>query len=128
MSIESYQADIETALADLGQRDVIARIWRKDHNVWKPEPAEIVNRLGWLDACDLMSQQVPELRSFAREVIDAGFRHVVLLGMGGSSLGSEVFRQVFGSADGYPELIILDSTLPAMVTSVTGAIDPARTK
>jgi len=122
-----YQSEIEAALAELDQRNIIERIWRKDHTVWKPDPAEIANRLGWLNVGDLMSRQIPDLQSFAGEVRDAGFRHVVLLGMGGSSLGPEVLRQVFGSAEGYPELIVLDSTLPATVMSVTEAIDPVHT-
>ena len=127
MSIGTYLADVEATLADLSQRDVVGHIWRKDHTVWKPNPTEIANRLGWLTITDLMREQVPALQSFAQEVRDAGFRHVVLLGMGGSSLGPEVLRQVFGSAEGYPELIVLDSTVPARVQSVTGAIDPAHT-
>ena len=69
----------------------------------------------------------PGLTSFADEVRHAGFRHVVLLGMGGSSLGPEVLRQTLGSAPGYPELLVLDSTVPAWVLSVAQAIDPART-
>jgi len=117
----------EAAMADLQQRDVVGRIWQKDHTVWKPEPTEIANRLGWLTVTDLMSEQVPALVSFAEEIKDASFRNVVLLGMGGSSLGSEVLRQAFGSAPGYPELIVLDSTVPACVLAVTEAIDPART-
>ena len=58
---------------------------------------------------------------------EGGFRHVVLLGMGGSSLGVEVLRQVLGNARGYPELIVLDSTVPAAVQSVTETIEPAHT-
>jgi glucose-6-phosphate isomerase/transaldolase/glucose-6-phosphate isomerase len=67
------------------------------------------------------------MQALAQEVRDAGIRHVVLLGMGGSSLGPEVLRQTFGSAPGYPELIVLDSTVPGWVQSVTDAIDPAHT-
>jgi len=122
-----YFPDVETTLVDLQQRNVVARIWQKDHTVWKPDPEEITNRLGWLTVTDLMSEQVPALVSFAEEVKDAGFRNVVLLGMGGASLGSEVLRQTFGSAAGYPELIVLDSTVPACVQAVTEAIDPIRT-
>ena len=113
-----YLGDIEAALADLARRDVVGRIWRKDHTVWKPEPTEITNRLGWLTVPDLMLEQIPALRCFADEVKEAGFRHVVLLGMGGSSLGPEVMRQAFGSTAGYPELIVLDSTIPARVYSL----------
>ena len=122
-----YLPDVETGLADLQRQDVVGRIWRRDHTVWKPDPTEIANRLGWLTVSDIMCEQVPALEEFALEVRDAGFEHVVLLGMGGSSLGPEVIRQTFGSADGYPELIMLDSTVPAWLQDVTDAIDPTRT-
>jgi len=126
-SIGRYLDDVEAALADLSRCDVVGRIWRKDHTVWKPDPSEIANRLGWLTIIDFMHEKVPALHSFAQEVQDTGFRHVVLLGMGGSSLGSEVLRQTFGSATGYPELIVLDSTVPAWIQAVIEAIDPAHT-
>ncbi len=119
--------DVKAALADLQKREVVARIWRKDHTVWKPDPREIANRLGWLTVTDLMREQVPKLASFAEEIKNAGFRHVVLLGMGGASLGSEVLHRTFGSAAGYPALIVLDSTVPAWVHSVAEAINPAHT-
>jgi glucose-6-phosphate isomerase/transaldolase/glucose-6-phosphate isomerase len=119
--------DVEAALADFPKREVIPRIWRKDHTVWKPDPREITNRLGWLTVTDLMSEQVPGLVSFAGEIRKAGFRNVVLLGMGGASLGSEVLQQTFGSAIGYPELMVLDSTVPTWVQAVTEAINPAHT-
>jgi glucose-6-phosphate isomerase/transaldolase/glucose-6-phosphate isomerase len=127
LDIGNYLGDVEAALADLGRRDIVGRIWRKDYTVWKQEPAEITNRLGWLSVTDLMTEQIPLLQSFAREVKDAGFRHVVLLGMGGSSLGPEVLRQTFRSTAGYPELIVLDTTVPAWVQAVRESIDPAHT-
>ena len=58
-SIGTYLADVEASLADLSRRDVIGRIWQKDHAVWKSEPSEITNRLGWLTITDLMSEEVP---------------------------------------------------------------------
>jgi len=126
-SIGRYLGDMEAVLADLSQRDVVGRMWRKDHTVWKPDPSEITNRLGWLAITELMREQIPALQTFAQEIRDSGFRHIVLLGMGGSSLGSEVLRQTFGSAVGYPELIVLDSIIPASVQAVTESIDPAHT-
>jgi glucose-6-phosphate isomerase len=126
VSLGIYVSDVKMAVADLERRDVVRRIWQKDHSVWKLDPTEITNRLGWLTVTDLMWEQVPALESFAREVQDAGFRHVVLLGMGGSSLGPEVLRATFGSVSGYPELIVLDSTIPSCVQSVAQVIDPAR--
>ena len=115
----------EAALADLRSRDLVGRIWKRDHTVWKPDPTEIADRLGWLDVAGSMREQVNSLQAFAQEVRDDGIRHVVLLGMGGSSLGPEVLRQTFGSAPGFPELIVLDSTVPDAVLAVTEEIDPA---
>ena len=126
-SLGDYLAGVESALSGLKSRRVISRIWSGDHTVWKPEPTEISNRLGWLTVTDAMREQTPAMQALAQEVRDAGIRHVVLLGMGGSSLGPEVLRQTFGSAPGYPELIVLDSTVPGWVQSVTDAIDPAHT-
>jgi glucose-6-phosphate isomerase len=119
--------DIEATLANLQKQEVVARIWRKDHTVWKPVPEEIANRLGWLTVTDLMREQIPSLVSFAEEIRNDGFRHIVLLGMGGASLGAEVLHRTFGSAAGYPEFMVLDSTVPAWVQAVTEAIDPAHT-
>lgn len=119
--------EIESVLAGLERRQVISRIWSGDHTVWKPDPTEIADRLGWLTVTDFMRKQIPAMETLATEVRDAGFRHLVLLGMGGSSLGPEVLRQTFGSAPGYPKLIVLDSTVPAWVRSVADAIDPAHT-
>ena len=126
-SLGSYLPDVESALADLQRRQVISRVWSGDHTVWKPDPTEITNRLGWLTVTDVMCEQAPVMEAFANEVRNAGFRHVVLLGMGGSSLGPEVLRQTFGSAPGFPELIVLDSTVPAWVQSIAETIDPAHT-
>ncbi len=119
--------EVESTFEDLQKRDIISRIWRKDHTVWKASPGEISNRLGWLDCIDQMRREAPALETFAGEIRQAGFRHVVLLGMGGASLGAEVLRQTFGSAPGYPELIVLDSTVPEAIGAVTKAIDPVKT-
>lgn len=122
-----YQADVERAAAELERADVPGRLWRKDHTVWQPEPDEITNRLGWLDLPEYMPKRVREVTAFAREVRQAGFRHIVLLGMGGSSLAPEVFRQTFAWKKGYPELIVLDSTVPETIRAVTAEIEPERT-
>ncbi|MFH1382975.1 MAG: glucose-6-phosphate isomerase [Chloroflexota bacterium] len=126
-SLGGYEANVQETLDKLNGEDIVRRIWSKDYTVWKPEPTEISDRIGWLAVTDFMHEQVPALESFVREVRDAGFRHIVLLGMGGSSLGAEVIRQVFGSASGYPQLLVLDSTIPAVVRAVSVTIDPART-
>ena len=121
------QTEVHAALEEMAQTRVVARLWRKDHTLWKPEPREIENRLGWLTVAEEMQKQVGPLREFAESVCEAGFSHVVLLGMGGSSLGPEVLRSTFGSARGFPRLWVLDSTVPGAVREVTKSIRPART-
>jgi glucose-6-phosphate isomerase len=71
------------------------------------------------DVCD-------DLASFAEEIRGAGYRDVVLLGMGGSSLAPEVLRAALGIRDGYPDLAVLDTTDPASIRGVENALDPAK--
>ena len=118
---------LEEILANLRRRNIVGHVWRGDHTVWKPDPTEITDRLGWLTITDRMRDRVPGLAAFADEIKSEGYRHVVLLGMGGSSLGPEVIGQTFGSAPGCPKLIVLDSTIPDSVQAVSEEIDPART-
>ena len=120
-------ASLNSALDQLQAQQTLPRIWRGDHTVWSQSPVEIVDRLGWLRAPDEMATKVAALKAFADEVRAAGFRHVVLLGMGGSSLGPEVFRRSFSPAPGYPPLIVLDSTVPRWLAAVDAAIDPKHT-
>src|SRR5438094_1287427 len=126
-NLGSLQPMVESAMKEMANTRVVARLWAKDHTLWKPEPTEIANRLGWLGVAEQMREQAGPLRAFAQSVRTAGFRHVVLLGMGGSSLGPEVLRCTFGSAQGYPRLWVLDSTVPGAVREVTQSIHPART-
>ena len=132
-SLESQFPEVRSALDEVEQRDMVRRMWRKDHTLWKRDPAEISDRLGWLTVSEHMCEQAPMLEAFAREIKDAGYKHVVLLGMGGSSLGPEVLGQSFQNQSvgrgesGFPPLIILDSTVPARVRTVAAEIDPAKT-
>lgn len=122
-----FQSTVNPALDALTQAQVIERLWAKDHRVWKQDPREILDRLGWLTLQDQMPQQLGQLRNCASTAKEMKVRDVVLLGMGGSSLGPEVFRTVFGSQKGAPRLWVLDSTVPGWVRQVTGAISPSRT-
>jgi transaldolase/glucose-6-phosphate isomerase len=83
--------------------------------------------MGWLSLPQTMHEHIDELEGFAKTIKDAGMKHAVLLGMGGSSLAPEVYQRTFGNRSGYPELIVLDSTHPAAVRAVERRIDPLRT-
>jgi glucose-6-phosphate isomerase/transaldolase/glucose-6-phosphate isomerase len=108
-------------------REPVARLWRRDHTLWKPSPVEIANRLGWLDLPTSMRGAAAELKPFAAQALERGFRDVVLLGMGGSSLCAEVLRLAFPPREGFPKLHVLDSTVPAAIERVSRAADLAHT-
>lgn len=117
----------ERRLQQIEKEDVVNRVWRKDHTVWKPEPAEIANRLGWLGVAEQMRERVPELEDFAKGVASEGFTRAVLLGMGGSSLAPQVLRGTFGVKRGSLDLVVLDSTHPSSVAGVERSVDLDRT-
>ncbi len=123
----SFQSVVNPALVALNQAQAIERLWAKDHRLWKPDPKEIVDRLGWLTVQDQMRQQLGQLQRCVVAAKGLNIKDVVLLGMGGSSLGPEVFRTLFGSQKGFPRLWVLDSTIPGWVGQVTKAISPSRT-
>jgi len=128
LQLGPYQKRVQRRLKEWRKLQLAARVWQKDHALWSGEPQpELSDRLGWLELPERMAGEVAGLRAFADQVKADGIKHVVLLGMGGSSLAPEVFQQTFGNAPGYPELQVLDSTHPAAVKAAEARIDPART-
>ena len=123
----AYGEIVSNTLRRLDAERVVRRIWDRDHTVWKPDPEGIVDRLGWLDLPSTMRDTASEMTEFADEVSHAGFRHVVLFGMGGSSLAAEVLQQTCAPSEHPLKLIVLDSTIPEAVGETADAIDPART-
>ncbi len=129
-SLGALDLAVSARLQVLEMDQVIFRLWAKDVRLWKDDPAHhasIKNRLGWLEIVDVFLKKVPELEAFAAEIKSAGFRHVLLLGMGGSSLCPEVLRLSFGVAPGFPDLRVLDSTDPAAVRAASAGIDLEKT-
>ena len=125
-------AAIERPLAErvaLAAREEVARrIWRKDDTLFGPAgQPEVADRLGWLTVATAMLAEVADLEEFAAGVRADGIEHVVLLGMGGSSLAPEVIRRSFGDRDGHPRLVMLDSTDASAVREVQEGVALART-
>jgi transaldolase / glucose-6-phosphate isomerase len=108
--------------------NVAQRVWRRDPSLWGgPGVAEIEDRLGWLTVSEAMLEHAPALEEFAQQCRADGFTDVVLLGMGGSSLGPEVIRRSFGDVPGGLRLQVLDSTHPDVVLAVQESVDLAKT-
>lgn len=114
-------------LARVGAASVIPRVWSNDHTVWGDDPAEIADRLDWLHLPETMPAALERIDRFVDGVREDGFQHVLLLGMGGSSLAPETFSRVFAAADGRPSLDVLDSTHPDAVRAVEKDLDLSRT-
>ncbi len=106
---------------------ILPRIWAHDFRVWKPDPAEITNRLSWLHLPFAMTREIDRLESFARDAVTDGFTHALLLGMGGSSLAPETYAMTFGTTPGHLEPTVLDSTHPDAIAEVERKLDPAKT-
>ncbi|MCL4835184.1 MAG: bifunctional transaldolase/phosoglucose isomerase [Caldilineaceae bacterium] len=119
------QARIDSALAGMDESQLVARIWANSHTVWKPQPAEIGNRLGWLRIAEQMRKEKPCLDGLAQDLQNEGYKAAIVLGMGGSSLAPEVFGTSFHGTE--IALSILDSTHPDAVAAADSAIDPATT-
>jgi len=124
---QHYQNEIEKAIQHLQDEKILARIWQRDHTVWRPSAEEISNRLGWLDIAERMQAAIPEIQQVVDQVCRDGLTHALLLGMGGSSLAPEVFRKVFGVKPGYLDLAVLDSTDPGAVLKFRRDLDPQTT-
>jgi glucose-6-phosphate isomerase len=122
-----YTSPVESSLAEIAENNILGRIWAQDHTVWKPEPTEISNRLGWLNIAQTMKQNIARIQQLVSAVQAAGYTNVLLLGMGGSSLAPEVFRKVFGVLPDYLDLAILDSTVPGAVLDLAQKLDPVHT-
>ena len=121
----SLSAAVDETLDEWNSGGKVKRLWARDASLWTNSQED--KWLGWLDIVNEQQRSIRRLANFAEEVRDAKFCHVLLLGMGGSSLCPEVIRKSFGKIDGFPELHVLDSTDPAQIKSFENKIDLANT-
>lgn len=126
-SLGKYKTTIDNALKRMEDEKTNQRIWNFDYFVWKDQPTEISNRLGWLHSPEIMIDAVPSISAFVDSVRASGYKDAILLGMGGSSLAPEVFRLTFGVREGYLDLSVLDSTDPGAVIEQRNRVDLSKT-
>ncbi|HVS81284.1 MAG TPA: bifunctional transaldolase/phosoglucose isomerase [Pyrinomonadaceae bacterium] len=121
----SLKEAASATLEEWAASDKVSRLWARDASLWTG--ADEADWLGWLSIVSEQKKNATRFAKFAEEVADIGFSHVLLLGMGGSSLCPEVFRKTFGKIEGFPELHVLDSTDPAQIKSIETKIDLSNT-
>jgi transaldolase/glucose-6-phosphate isomerase len=125
LHLGSHQKPVDDAIQRIEKEKFVERIWAKDATLWKNDDAHkkiIANALGWLGVAEDMTKHAAELKQFA-DSVRGEFTHFVVLGMGGSSLCSEVTKRVFNT----PQLLVLDSTVPEAVQALEDQIDVAKT-
>ncbi|HEX4136882.1 MAG TPA: bifunctional transaldolase/phosoglucose isomerase [Bryobacteraceae bacterium] len=118
-------AEVQTAAEDWSRSGKVARLWNRDKTLWTN--ADEDKWLGWLDIADRQLEQKSVFAAVANQARSGGYRDVVVLGMGGSSLCPEVLSMTFGQQEGFPKLHILDSTDPAEVKAIEDLADPKTT-
>jgi transaldolase/glucose-6-phosphate isomerase len=114
------------ALAELAEADAVARTWAADHTLWRDDPTEIADRLGWLTIVPDMAAQLDDVVARCA-ALAADIDHVLLAGMGGSSLFPEVVARGADPAPGSPTLHVLDTTDPAAIARLGADLPPDRT-
>jgi transaldolase / glucose-6-phosphate isomerase len=122
---ESLASSVKSTIADWQSKGKVKKLWGRDASLWTGDDES--KWLGWLDIVEEQKAQHDQLDKLAKEVRARGFEHILLLGMGGSSLCPEVLRMTFGRIPHFPTLHVLDSTDPAQVKAFEHQIDIPKT-
>jgi glucose-6-phosphate isomerase len=118
---QELRSAVDAAAADWQTNNKLARFWQKDPGLWTRDGEE--NWLGWIDIVERQQKDLAAFAALADDVKSTGFKTVLLLGMGGSSLCPEVLSVTFGQQPGFPALHIVDSTDPAQVKAARDKVD-----
>jgi transaldolase/glucose-6-phosphate isomerase len=122
---QELAAAVKAGIDDWRAAGKVRRLWQRDASLWTG--ADEAAWLGWLGVAEEEIAHSDALRLVAQDAKEGGFSHVLLLGMGGSSLCPEVLKMTFGKISGWPELFVLDSTDPAQIKAFENKIDLSRT-
>jgi transaldolase/glucose-6-phosphate isomerase len=125
MELGNYQKIVDARLTSFQEQNFSERLWRKDGSLWKKDTEtrkRIQNSLGWLHVPEKMEANLACLRAFTQEMREAGFRHVVHMGMGGSSLAPLAFQRIFSPSPYGLPLTVLDTTAPATIRGIENQV------
>jgi transaldolase/glucose-6-phosphate isomerase len=125
LELGEYQKAVAVRLGRLEAEKFTERLWRKDGSLWQKDPQSperLKNSLGWLHVPEKMEANLTCLIAFTQEMREAGFRHVVHLGMGGSSLAPLAFQRIFSPGPFGLPLTVLDTTAPATIRAIESQV------
>ena len=118
---EPLGSAVRSSLAEWRAEAKVRKLWGRDASLWSGR--DEAQWLGWLGITNGQLAHIERLTAIREAARRAGFSHVLLLGMGGSSLGPQVIKTTFGTISGFPELHVLDSTDPAQVKAFESKVD-----
>ncbi len=121
----SLAESVSARVSSWAREGTVARIWDKDASVWTGSDES--SWLGWLDIVEAQQARIEELQAFGQDIACGEFEHILLLGMGGSSLCPEVLKMTFGKQPGFPDLQVLDSTDPTQIRALDASVDLRKT-
>jgi len=130
MEVDALKSELKSVYASLDEKQIPNLLFAEDPYLWKKsgkQLEEISRRLGWLKLPENFAKHANTLADFLKKIKDEGYKHAVLLGMGGSSLCSEVARNTYGSKNGYLELLVLDTTSPEAILNLQKKIEISKT-
>ncbi|MEQ1787112.1 MAG: glucose-6-phosphate isomerase, partial [Acidimicrobiales bacterium] len=122
----TFDAALAEARDDLVARDAVRRLFAADHTLWRDDPAELADRVGWIPVVREVLDDLPALDARCAALVD-GIDDVLVMGMGGSSLFPEVLARTLEPSAGRPRLHVLDTTDPAAIERIADSCPPART-
>jgi glucose-6-phosphate isomerase len=137
LELGKYQKQVNIRLKEMQGQDFVKRLWNKEEDLWMNGniQSEISNlSMGWLNVASKMLDSLPMVEEFSKTIQREGLSHIVLLGMGGSSLTPLVFQKTFlhkeslgqAFAEGM-KLTVLDSTEPEMIKKIENEINISKT-
>lgn len=112
--------------AELVERDAVRRMFAADHTLWRDDPTEITDRLGWIPVVAESLAGLGGLRARCDALL-IDVDHILVMGMGGSSLFPEVLAATFGGSSTGPVLHVLDTTDPDAIERIGAACPAERT-
>ena len=120
-SAPEQQAAISQTMLDWQSQNKTSRLWAGDASLWSN--TDEAQWLGWLHIAETEQAQIAQINALASTLQSEGILHVVVLGMGGSSLCLAMLASIFPKVLGYPRLHVLDSTDPTQIKQLEAQLD-----
>ncbi len=130
ISFSKLDAELKEAYKSIDEKQIALLLFKQDPHLWKKDAEQIKSisdRMGWLTLPDNATEKTEAIVAFTKTVKKDAYTHAVLLGMGGSSLCSEVARETYKVADGFLQLWVLDNTDPEAINYIESKIDIEKT-